>query len=167
MSDKKEETPRQKILMVMRWSTIGIFVEGKKKKKLQSKDFLVVTQEEYENGTKMTEVEQEKRSRVYNKHFNNAHPGYVYEVESVSEGDRMSIYPDTIRFVGCWPDDVQRLKWEAVHKSVQNEWESKAAEKSHEDAFEKYLAPIREVYDRTPYPRKQALLAAILYYITR
>ena len=61
------------------------------------------------------------------------------------------------------------LKWELENRAYVNARDAKRQEKSKsaESVLEEVLAPLREKYNRLPYPHRQGFLAAVIYHITK
>lgn len=132
----------------------------------QSNLFLKVSREEFESDEEVRD--EQARHKVYNQKSIKCHlPGTVYQIEA-HEGGK-TIYPGTARFVGPWKHEAQRLKWQMVHRAFLNEQQAKAIEKkeSTKNLLAEALEPVKELYHRLPHARRQGLLAAVLYYITK
>lgn len=127
--------------------------------------FYLVSREEYEQKQ---DVDFDKRETVvYTAKGLRGSPGQIYEVEASDERGSQ-IFFGTMRYLGTWHDDKQRLAWAAQNRAFCNERDAKKREKTEGgDPLAEALSPIREQYQQCPYPQKQALLAAILYQITR
>jgi hypothetical protein len=130
-------------------------------------EFVRVTQEEYEQGDKDAAA---RRTCIFGKNaVGVGQPGNVYEFDIEEKETGLSIYPGTKRYVGQWPNKEQRLEWQAKHRAFVNHREAQALEKKEasQSLLDECLGPMREQYRKLPHPRKQAFLAAVLYYITR
>ena len=140
------EEEREKILLVF----ITTCQDTEKKK---SNLFLLVTQEEYQSGDKIERTDE--RQRIYSaKGIKCRQPGAVY---------------DSARYLGFWKNEIQRFEWQAEHRAKTNEEEARALEKkeSTQNLLVEQLEPIRELYRSMPHFRRQALLTAVVYYITK
>lgn len=152
-----EETPIVKVLLV--FARVCETESGK-----PARLFYLVTRDEYERGES-----EFKEQRLFGpKVCKHATPGNVYEIEA-KEASADTIFGSTARYIGMWKDDTKRLQWSAEHRMTENYKSAKKREQDAKkyDALKEQLAPLRDLYARTPYAKKQALLAAILYEITR
>jgi hypothetical protein len=156
----KKEPEREKVLLVY----IGEcqMVRGNKQALL----FKEVTEKECEEGPDISH----KDDRVYSKKgLRHGKPGAIYEFEAHRPEGGLSIFPNTQKFVGNWPNKEHLLKWDSENSTYLNYLEQQKVEnkESKYSELEERLAPIREQYAKTPYSRKQAFLAAVLYHITK
>jgi hypothetical protein len=127
--------------------------------------FLRVTQEEFDKGGIIDDEDNNKIVGFRKKALSVGQPGNVYRVDYVEkEEGRISIFPDTKQYVGQWPNDAMRLKWESENRAFVNQREAKALEKkeSTKALLDQTLNPLREHYHRIPYPQRQAL-AVVTY----
>jgi hypothetical protein len=158
MADQKEEVVKTKVLFIF-------MRECSTADKKQGVVFHRVTKEEFDDGQF---VDDDERYRVYSKKgLLLGQPGSVYEFDA-TDATGKSIYSTTKRYVGMWPDESKRIQWEGQNRTFINDRDARVLEKkeSTNSLIKETLAPLRELYAKTPYPRKQALLALILYHIT-
>lgn len=45
-------------------------------------------------------------------------PGTIYSVTEEIDGEKVSIYPQDAKYVGIWPDQEQRTKWQIEHRTA-------------------------------------------------
>lgn len=160
MSDQPETEP---ILLCYVGSRIG---KGDKLLDL----WVAVTPEQFETATLPTDDEGHDAYRVYggkeSRKYMAGSPGSVYEVPQIKGGT--SIYSHQARYKGLWPDDEQRFRWQAEHRTATTttDLRRKAKREATEDNFAA-LRPVRERYARlVSQDQRAALLAQVIAYVT-
>lgn len=126
--------------------------------------WLLVTQREFEEGI-VSECFRTYGGKNSRKHLT-GQPGSVYEVSQTLDGK--SIYPTEAKYKGLWPDQDQRMEWQAAHRVAvtDNDLRKKAKKEGQEDNFSA-LRPFRLRYDKlVSQNQKAALLAQVIAYIT-
>jgi hypothetical protein len=168
VSDEKKQDDAQQpetemVLLVYVGSRIG------RKDKLLDL-WLAVTPEQFEAGDLPAENENDDAYRVYDgkesRKYLTGSPGSIYTVPQVKGGT--SIYSSQARYKGLWPDEEQRFKWQAEHRTATttSDLRRKAKKEGGEDNFAA-LRPIRQKYGRlVSQDQRAALLAQVIAYIT-
>lgn len=126
-------------------------------------EFYCVTAEQFKDGSVPAGAERRAYSKKSLKGIGSV--GSVYEFDADDE----SIWPGTRRYVGFWPNEADVLRWQCEQAAFRNYQDAKALEgkESKKNLLEECLKPLRDEYHRLPYPYRQALLAAIIYHVTK
>lgn len=166
-TETKTQEPTVKILLVFVRET---HVKGTGKKKWEkAKEFLLVTREEFENKTPIKIKEEDERSRTFSGNLiKYSRPGMIYELEARASDGR-SIFVNTAKFIGLWPVQDDRLRWEAVAEAEKNHADAQKyeADSAKHSLLAEVLDPLRKQYHRLPYMHQKGFLAAVLYHITK
>ncbi len=130
-----------------------------------------VTQEQYEAGQLPPEDPSADSFRIYEgkltKKYMTRTPGAVYRVPQVP--GTTQVYAAEAQYVGMWPDDDQRLTWQATDRSARTTVEmwKKRDKEGAEDNFAA-LKPLRDRYRKLPsQDQRAALLAQLIAFVTR
>jgi hypothetical protein len=130
-----------------------------------------VTQEEFESGQLPPDDPDHASFRIYEgknaKKYMMRTPGSVYRVPQ--EPGTTKIYAMDARYVGMWPDEGQRLEWQATDRSARTTVEvwKKRDKEGAKDNFAA-LKPLKDRYKRLPsQDQRAALLAQVIAFITR
>jgi hypothetical protein len=156
--------PRGKILLVY----VGFYMSHDRQE--QYAEYYAVTPDELRDGV-LTSLDSQRR--IYDWHSKNVRRflrgsvGMVYEVEC--GGDEGSIFSDSARFVGRWPNETDSVRWAARHRTRLAEYEvDKARDKATKfDAVKNALDPVRAAYQALPGMQRQLFLAQIVDYLNR
>lgn len=133
-------------------------------------EFVRLSLEEFDHSTPITDWE--ARAMVFAKKpmKTSTTPGMAYAFEAERHADgRLSVLLGTRRFLCRYHDRDKVLEWEAANRAYCNARDSLAMEKKEatKSLLAETLAPLRDRYRKLPYPHRQALLAAVLYEITK
>lgn len=94
--------------------------------------------------------------------------GSVYEIEvSDDETDeKLSVFPETLRFLREWENAEERAEWEALSVAEEGIVLAKKREKVA-DSWHYSLNPIRQALARTNSVGRSAILAEVIRYLLR
>lgn len=88
-------------------------------------------------------------------------PGAVYELEASGDSAAFS----TMLYDSTWPDESDRLRWEAKAEEVEQTERANKLEKEIRPAFAEALDPIRKFYDRTDAIGRRTIESMVLSYL--
>lgn len=129
--------------------------------------WLPVTQDQCDTGTMPGN---DVLSRCYGKASKKrmgGTPGTVYSVTEIGS-ENNSIYPDDAKYVGTWPDQEQRTKWQIEHRTAITtvDLRKRAKVEGQESNFA-VLMPFREKYrNLVSQDQRAALLAQMIAFVT-
>lgn len=97
--------------------------------------------------------------------------GCVYSVECTAWNDEAkSIRPATVRFVREWPSAEERLQFQAnaaAKKTAHDAERMRSKREKAANAVESAMAPLRELYQRSLPDQRRALIAVVMFELTR
>lgn len=144
-------------------------VETVKKKK--GRMFYRLTQEEWAQMKQgfTPKLEAEDRFLVFSeKTAKFLQPGQVCEIEA-KNAEGSSVYPNTEKYLGVWPDKEAVLEWESNSRAFSILWEERRRMKnaSKMSLLRDALDPIREQYLKLiGRDKRAAFLSLVITYIT-
>jgi hypothetical protein len=130
--------------------------------------WMSVTPEEFEAGKMPDEPQNRSYGGKISKKRMTGVPGTVYKVQETIGSENSSIFPDSSKYEGQWPDQEQRTLWQVEHRTAVTtlDLRKKAKKEGSEDNFA-VLMPFRTKYrSLVSQDQRAALLAQMIAFVT-